>query len=98
MPLVRKLPKRGFSNAPFKIHHVVINVGKLAKLFKAGETVDPQTLLDRRVLSRIRHGLKVLGDGELSVALTVKAHAFSAKAREKIEKAGGKVEVLKSDR
>ena len=93
MPLHRRLPKRGFS-APFSKTFAVVNVETLNS-FAAGETVTPEVLLGVGVIRATRDKVKVLGDGELKVALTVHAHAFSKSAQEKIERAGGKVEVLK---
>jgi len=92
MPLHRRLPKRGFT-APFSTAFAVINVGTLNE-FAAGETVTPEVLAQRGILRVQRGGVKILGDGELKVALTVKAHAFSKSAADKIAKAGGKTEVL----
>ena len=93
MPLHRRLPKRGFS-APFSKTFAVVNVETLNS-FAAGDTVTPEVLLGVGVIRATRDKVKVLGDGELKVALTVHAHAFSKSAQEKIERAGGKVEVLK---
>jgi large subunit ribosomal protein L15 len=92
MPLHRRLPKRGFSN-PFPKDFAVVNVESL-NVFSAGETVTPDVLAGRGIVRVGRHGIKVLGDGELKVALTVQAHAFSKSAEEKITRAGGKVEVV----
>jgi large subunit ribosomal protein L15 len=92
MPLHRRLPKRGFSN-PFPRDFAVINVEAL-NVFSAGETVTPDRLAGRGIVRVGRNGIKVLGDGELKVALTVQAHAFSKSAQEKIARAGGKVEVV----
>ena len=92
MPLHRRLPKRGF-NSPFPKEFAVVNLDRL-NAFGAGETITPELLTDRGLVRAQRSGIKILGDGELKVALTVKAHAFSKSAREKIERAGGKVEVL----
>jgi large subunit ribosomal protein L15 len=92
MPLHRRLPKRGFSN-PFPRDFAVINVEAL-NVFSAGETVTPEQLAGRGIVRVGRNGIKVLGDGELKVALTVQAHAFSKSAQEKIARAGGKVEVV----
>lgn len=92
MPLQRRLPKTGFKN-PFKTHYATINVGDL-NAFDKGSVVDLAALQQTRLVRKALDGLKVLGTGELDRALTVKAHAFSASAREKIEKAGGKVEVI----
>ena len=94
MPIHRRLPKLGgFSNAPFKTTYQPVNVGDLAK-FDAGATVDPDALRARGVVRKSRGKVKVLGRGEISVALTVKAHAFSESAKAKITAAGGTVEVL----
>jgi large subunit ribosomal protein L15 len=92
MPLHRRLPKRGF-NSPFPKEWAVVNVESL-NAFAAGDTVTPETLASRGIVRSMRDGVKILGDGELKVALTVHAHAFSKSAQEKIALAGGKVEVL----
>jgi large subunit ribosomal protein L15 len=91
MPLVRRVPKRGFTNI-FKQEYQVVNVARLADF--EGE-VNPENLVERGV---VRSGMpvKVLGNGEISIALKVKAHKFSATARAKIETAGGSCEVLES--
>ena len=95
MPLIRRLPKRGFTNKSFSKVYSCVNVGDLAR-FKAGTVVTAELLLKDGVLSKIEeYGLKVLGDGEIKVALTVKAAAFTKAAEEKIKKAGGKIEVAK---
>jgi large subunit ribosomal protein L15 len=95
MPLHRRLPKRGFSN-PFPKTFAVVNVQSL-NAFGGGETVTPAALLGRGIVRAARDGVKVLGDGELKVALTVQAHAFSKSAQEKIARAGGKVEILQCE-
>ena len=93
MPLVRRVPKRGFTNS-FALRVAAVNVGDLESSFEAGETVTPAALIERGLV-KVRHDiLKVLGDGDLSKKLAVSAHRFSATAREKIEKAGGTVTVL----
>jgi len=92
MPLHRRLPKRGFSS-PFPKTFAVVNVESL-NAFPAGETVTPESLAGRGLIRATRNGIKILGDGELKVALTVRAHAFSKSAEEKIARAGGKVEVI----
>jgi large subunit ribosomal protein L15 len=92
MPLHRRLPKRGFS-APFSKTFAVVNVETL-NAFAAGDTVTPELLAERGIVRVPRAGIKVLGNGELKVALTVRAHAFSKSAQEKIAGAGGKTEVL----
>ena len=92
MPLQRRLPKRGFHNQ-FRIEISVVNLGQLETL-AAGTEVTPETLMQYGYLSGKNRRVKVLGDGELTKALTVKAHGFSAKAKEKIEAAGGKAELI----
>ncbi len=92
MPLRRRIPKRGFHN-PFRSEYAVVNVETL-NAFEAGETVTPDVLLARGMVRRDRALVKVLGDGELKPALTVRAHKFSKSAEEKITRAGGKVEIL----
>ncbi|HEY3316773.1 MAG TPA: 50S ribosomal protein L15 [Bacillota bacterium] len=93
MPLQRRLPKRGFTNAPFKRDYVEINLRDLAG-FDSGTEVTPELLKEKRVIRKIGDGLAVLGDGAIDKPLTVKAHKFSASARAKIEAAGGKAEVI----
>ena len=92
IPLYRKLPKRGFNNI-FAKPLESINVSALDK-FEDGAVVDAQALLDAGVLSKCRYGVKILGNGEITKKLTVKASAFSETAKEKIEAAGGKAEVI----
>jgi large subunit ribosomal protein L15 len=92
MPLHRRLPKRGFSS-PFPKEWAVVNVERL-NVFAAGDTVTPETLAGRGIVRAMRDGVKILGDGELKIALTVQAHAFSKSAQEKIAAAGGKAEIL----
>ena len=93
MPLARRLPKTGFDNAWKKVYSV-INLDKL-EVFEDGAVVTAELLLEKGILSKIEpYGLKVLGDGELTKKVTVKAAKFSKSAVEKIEKIGGKVEVL----
>ena len=88
MPLYRRIPKRGFNNRAFAIVFATVNVSEL-DVFAAGSEVTPELLRERGMLKRRQDGLKVLGDGELTKKLTVKAQQFSAAARAKIEKAGG---------
>ncbi len=90
-PFWMRFPKRGFKN-PLRIEYAIVNVGTLDKHFKAGDVVTPEVLVERGIVKDLKDGLKVLGDGELTVALTVRAHKFSKAAREKIEAAGGKAE------
>ena len=92
MPLARRLPKRGFHNI-FAKPLEAINVSALER-FEDGATVDAQAMLDAGVLSKCQYGVKILGNGEISKKLIVKASAFSASAKEKIVAAGGKWEVV----
>lgn len=92
MPLQRRLPKRGFRN-PFKTVVAVINLQQL-EAFDAGSEITPQTLSEKGLVRGKSRQVKILGDGALSKALTVKAHGFSAKAKERIEAAGGKTELI----
>ena len=90
MPIYRRVPKRGFTNARFRKDYTVINVETLAA-FADGDTVDLATILSKGLASETSPLLKVLGNGDLERKLTVRAQKFSASAREKIEKAGGSV-------
>ena len=92
MPLQRRLPKRGFNNI-FATQYVTVKVSDLAK-FEAGSVIDAQALLDAGIIKKVLDGVKVLGNGEVTKAVTVKAAAYTASAKEKIEKAGGKAEVI----
>ncbi len=92
LPLYRKLPKRGFNNYRFAKKYSVINVQSLNK-FNDGEIVDSAALIAMGIVDNVIDGVKVLGEGELTKKLTVKAAVFSASAKEKIEAAGGKTEV-----
>ncbi len=93
MPLVRRLPKHGFNNAIFRKVNAVLNISQL-DVFDDGATVGPEEFLKKGLINRILDGVKVLGDGELKKKLTVRAHAFSGSARDKIAKAGGKSECV----
>ena len=92
LPLYRKLPKRGFTNH-FAKQYAIINVETLDR-YEAGAVIDIDTLINDKVIKNKLDGLKVLGNGEITKALTVKAAVFSASAKEKIEAAGGKAEVV----
>jgi len=92
MPLHRRVPKRGFHNL-FRREFAIVNVGMLS-VFAAGETVTPDLLRAHGLLRKAKGEVKVLGEGDLTVALTVQAHAFSRSAQEKITQAGGKFEIL----
>ena len=93
MPLARRIPKRGFNNI-FAKPLESVNVSVLNDRFEDGAEIDAQALLDCGVLSKCEYGVKILGNGELTKKLTVRAKAFSASAKEKIEAAGGKAEVV----
>ena len=90
LPLYRKLPKRGFNNK-FAVNYAIVNVSAL-NVFEDGAVVDLATLVEKRIVRKPLDGLKVLGNGELTKKITVKATVFSATAKEKIEAAGGKTE------
>ena len=92
MPLARRIPKRGFNNI-FAKPLTSVNVAALDK-FENGAVVDAQALLDAGIISKCKYGVKFLGNGEVSKKLTVKAAAFSETAKQKIEAAGGKAEVV----
>ena len=92
MPLQRRLPKFGFKNI-FRVEYAAVNLDRLESAFEAGATVTPEALLEKGVLSK-KQPVKILGNGELTKKLTVRAHKFSASAREAIEKAGGVAETI----
>jgi len=92
MPLIRRLPKRGFNNAAFHKTYAVVNLDTLSA-FKAGSTVNEQSLREARVVRGDVEGIKILGGGEMKHALTIEADKISASAREKIEKAGGTITI-----
>lgn len=91
MPLHRRLPKRGFTNI-FRKEYAIINISQLEKL--DGDTFTPESLLESGIVKKLNAGLKILGNGELTKKVTVKAHIFSKSALEKIQKAGGSGEVI----
>ena len=93
MPLIRRLPKRGFSNYPFKKEYVGINLTMLA-LFENQDVITVEDFIRKGIVKDIKNGIKILGNGEINRPVVVKAHKFSKSAREKIEKAGGKCEVI----
>ena len=94
MPLYRRLPKKGFSNARFKQTYAILNIRDL-KGFSDGDTVDLESAKTRNLVKKNATNLKILGAGELSVKITVKANRFSDAARRKIEAAGGTAEEIK---
>ena len=93
MPLARRVPKRGFSNARFKKEYAIVNVDAL-NVFEDGTEVTPELLLEMKIVSKPKAGIKILGNGELEKQLTVKANKISKSAEEKILSKGGKTEVI----
>ena len=93
MPLHRRIPKRGFTNHRFKKEFAIVNLGRL-EVFETGTIVTPQLLIERGVIKNTRDGVKILGDGALTKALTVRAHKFSAGSQAAITKLGGKAELI----
>jgi large subunit ribosomal protein L15 len=91
MPLQRRLPKIGFTNI-FAKNRVIVNVGVIDKLEET--TITPDVLVNEGIIKNVGDGLKILGNGDITRSITVKAHAFSASAKEKIEKAKGSIELL----
>jgi len=92
IPLMRRIPKRGFTNK-FRTEYVAINVERL-EIFEDGQVVTPVELIEMGIIKKIEDGVKIMGNGELTKKLTVKANKFTATAKEKIEAAGGKAEVI----
>ncbi|MCL2056784.1 MAG: 50S ribosomal protein L15, partial [Oscillospiraceae bacterium] len=93
MPLQRRIPKRGFNNKVFATSYAVINVGDLDR-FEDGAVVDTRAIIDSGLLKKTLDGVKILGNGELTKKITVQVTAYSETAKAKIEKAGGKAEVV----
>ena len=92
MPLTMRLPKRGFTNK-WRVEYATVNVSKL-NIFEDGDVVSPVELIQAGILKNVQDGVKILGNGEITKKLTVQANKFTATAKEKIEAAGGKVEVF----
>lgn len=92
-PLFKRFPKRGFTNDRFAKHYAIVNLETLNQ-FADGTVVTPELLLEHRMVRELLDGVKVLGTGDLTVKLTVQAHAFSGSAKQKIEAAGGTAEVI----
>ena len=92
-PLHRRLPKFGFKNFTKKIY-AVVNLDTLEEKFESNDVVTPKVLLEKGIINKIYDGVKILARGEITKPLVVKAHKFSEKAKEKIEKVGGKIEVI----
>jgi large subunit ribosomal protein L15 len=97
LPLVRRIPKRGFNNK-FALTVVAVNLGEIDELFAAGEEVTPATLQERGLVKRRFDEIKVLGDGEVTKGLKISAHKFSQSALDKLSAAGGSATVLKARR
>ncbi len=95
MPMPRRIPKRGFKN-PNRIEAFPINVETLEKQFKAGETVDPETLRAKGIVPKLVETIKILAEGTITKKLVVKAHRISEAAKAKVEKAGGSVELIQT--
>lgn len=94
MPLSRRIPKRGFSNFRFAKNFQTVNVKDIDSRFDASAVVGPEELHAKRLIDDASKSVKILGDGEITKSITVKAHAFSESAKKKIEAAGGRVEVI----
>ena len=94
MPLIRRVPKRGFSNSLFKKDYVVVNLDTLEARFEEGALVSPESLVEAGIVKNLRDGVKILANGDLSKKLTISAHKVSASAKAKIEAAGGSVEII----
>ncbi|MDW8106923.1 MAG: 50S ribosomal protein L15 [Armatimonadota bacterium] len=93
-PIHRRLPVRvGFRNVN-RVEYAIVNVGTLAQRFQPNDTVTPEVLLERRIIRKLKDGLKILGDGEINIPLTIHAHAVSESARAKIEAAGGTIHLI----
>ena len=93
MPLVRRVPKRGFHN-PFRKEYAIVNVSRLEKL--EGDTFTPEVLVEKGAVKALKNGVKILGNGEITRAIEVTAHRFTASARAKIEAAGGKATLIEA--
>lgn len=93
LPLFRRLPKKGFSNARFKIVYATVNVGDLS-IFEDDKIITPELLREKGLVKKQLNGIKILGNGKLEKKLTIRAHKFSESAIQKIEAVGGKIEVI----
>jgi large subunit ribosomal protein L15 len=93
-PLFRRIPKRGFTNGMFGKKFLVVNVGDINELFEAGEAVNPETLREKGLAKKSLDGVRILGEGEVTKKLVVKANHFSKSAKEKIEAKGGTCELI----
>ena len=93
-PLYRRIPKRGFNNARYRVQYATINISDLNRYFNDGDIVTPTVLKEKGIIKKQLCGVKVLGNGELEKKITVQANRFSSSAVTKIESAGGKAEVI----
>ncbi len=93
LPLYRRIPKRGFTNFTRK-EYAIVNINVLNDAFNNNDKIDPTILKEKRIVRKEYDGVKILGNGELTKKLIIKAHKFSKSAKEAIEKAGGKIEVI----
>ncbi len=98
MPLLRRIPKRGFTNKLFKINYSYVNLETLDKKFLSGDLVTPEILFEKRIIKKKNMPVKVLGGGELTKPLDIAAHSFSKKAIEKIQQVGGKIEKIQTEK
>lgn len=94
MPLFRRVPKRGFTNAPFRTDYHVVNVSDIEERFEAGAHVTPEAILEAGLIRNLRNKVKVLGNGDLTKKFKIEASKFSKSAEEKIKSAGGEIVVL----
>ncbi|MGB9710977.1 MAG: 50S ribosomal protein L15 [Thermodesulfovibrio sp.] len=94
MPLQRRVPKRGFSNAPFRKEYAVVNLKDLNKIIDEVDVITPEILLQKGIVKKLKDGIKILANGEIKKPVTIKTHAISKAALQKIESIGGKVEVI----
>lgn len=94
MPLQRRVPKRGFTNAPFKKEYSIVNLEDLNKIIEDVDVITPEILLEKGIIKKIKDGVKILGNGDIKKSININTHAISKSARQKIESKGGKVEVL----
>jgi len=94
MPLLRRIPKRGFTNKPFKVEYNYVNLDTLDKNFSPNDEVTPEILFEKKIIKKKNLPLKILGDGNLTKPLTISAHKFSKKTEEKIKKSGGTIKKL----
>lgn len=97
MPILRRIPKKGFNNKAFAKKYEIVKISTLEKYFKDGESINPSLLKEKGITSTVGF-IKILGDGDLNKKINVSAHSFSKSAKDKIEKAGGKAEIIKKSK